>query len=82
MGINASFRGVEEDVFRDFKAIVAHEGLKSGKALSEALTLFVQRFEQKPRKKMRLMDLKPVNFGKGSEKSSAEIDAVLYGGRI
>ncbi len=33
-------------------------------------------------KTVKFTDLKPIDFGKGSEKSSAEIDDVIYGDPI
>lgn len=79
MHVNASFRDVDEEVFREFKSVIARNGIKAGDGLNEALRLFISRFREKPRKKMGLLDLKPIDYGEGSEKSSSEIDEVLYG---
>lgn len=80
MRVHASFRDVDEEVFKDFKAILAHESMKSGDALTEAMRLFLKQFKKSRKKKQGLMDLKPIDFGNGSEHSSKEIDEVVYGG--
>lgn len=79
MGTHVSFRDVDIDAFREFKATVAREGMKMGKAVSQALRLFTRQVKQKPKKKMGLLDLKPVDYGPGSENLSERVDEVLYG---
>lgn len=79
MGIHVSFRDVDTNAFREFKAVAAREGMKMGVALNTAFGLFAEKFRQKPRKKMGLMDLKPVSFGPGNERLSERVDEFLYG---
>lgn len=67
---------VDERVFREFKAEAVKEGYTIGKALNFAMSMWVWK-STKP--KRSLLDLKPVSFGKGTEKLSEEIDKVLYG---
>lgn len=81
--MNASFRDVNEKLFKEFKAETAREGLKLGSALNEALRFWMEQKRKMTRKKKTgFFDLKPWDFGPGSEKSSQEIDEVVYGGKI
>lgn len=79
MGVNVSFRDVDEDAFREFKVVIARLGLKAGVAVSEAFRMFSASLEHKKKKKVSFLSLKPVDWGSGTEKSSSEIDEVLYG---
>ncbi len=69
-----SVRDVDDDVFRDFKAEAVKKGLKVGKALTFAM----QEWIDKSSPKKSFMRLKPMDWGKGTENSSMEIDKVLY----
>ncbi len=79
MGASVSFRDVDEQAFREFKATVARQGMRMGEAVSKAFLLFTKHAESKPAKRMSLLDLKPVSFGPGSENLSKQVDEVLYG---
>jgi len=74
---NITLRNVDERVFRRFKAVAVRRGLTVGKAVTQALAKWVSR--QKAVKKASIFDIKPVDFGKGTENLSREIDKVLYG---
>ena len=78
MGVNVSFRDVDEIVLRDFRAFVAREGLKTGAVVTEAFRYLLDRVKT-TRKKPPLSALKPVNLGLGTENLSSEVDEVLYG---
>jgi len=71
-----SIKDVEEQVFREFKAESVREGLKIGKSLTMAMRLWLETKDKKP--KMRILDFKPKGWGKGTEKTSEEIDKILY----
>ena len=71
-----SVKEVDEKIFREFKAEAVKEGFKVGKALTLAMMLWIHRSNKKP--KMSLLDLKPTNWGKGTERLSEEADTVLY----
>ena len=71
-----SVKDVEEQVFREFRAESVRGGLKVGRALSLAMKLWLEKKERRP--KMSLLDLKPTDWGKGTERLSEEIDKVLY----
>lgn len=71
-----SVKNVEEDVFREFKAESVREGINVGKALSLAMKSWLGKKDRKPR--MSLLNLKPVHWGKGTERTSEEIDNIVY----
>ena len=79
MGSTVSFRDVDDVAFREFKAVVARQGLRMGEAVTAAFKLFAKQAEAAPVGRMPLLGLKPVSYGKGSAKLSASVDAVLYG---
>jgi len=74
---DVTFRNVEDEVLREFKAEAVREGKTLGEALAEALLNWLQSRQVK--KSVRFSSLKPIDFGKNSEKSSSEIDDVVYG---
>ena len=71
-----SIKNIEEQVFREFKAESVREGLKVGKALTLAMQLWLENRHKKP--KMSLLSFKPQDWGKGTEKTSEEIDRMVY----
>lgn len=79
MSSTVSFRDVDEEAFREFKAAVARKGMRMGEAVSNAFVLFTKNVDVKTSKRMSLLDLKPVSFGPESRKSSMQVDEVLYG---
>lgn len=74
--MQVSIKDVDENVFREFKAESVRGGLKIGKALTLAMQMMLKKSEKKP--KMRFLDLKPKDWGKGTEMVSEEIDRILY----
>ncbi len=74
--MQVSIKNVEEDIFREFKAETVRERLKMGKALSLAMKLWLENKEKRP--KLNLLDFKPKRWGKGTERTSEEIDKILY----
>ena len=74
---NVTFRNVEDEVLREFKAEAVREGKTLGEALVEALLNWLQSRQAK--KAVKFTSLKPIDFGKNSEKSSNEIDEIVYG---
>jgi len=75
--MNITVRGLDEAIFRKFKAKAIGEGMKLGEALTQAMKLWIEQKNLKP--KLSLLDIKPFNWGVGTEKASVEIDQVLYG---
>ncbi|HIH39749.1 TPA: hypothetical protein HA219_03450 [Candidatus Woesearchaeota archaeon] len=75
--IQIAVRDVNEEAFREFKSDVVKRGMKLG----TALTLAMEKFRSellKPRPKFT--SLRPVDWGRGSEKLSEQVDEILYGG--
>ncbi len=78
--MNVTVRDLDETVYRRFKARAVEEGMKLGEALTQAMEMWVkQRVADK--RSVRFMDIKPFNWGVGTEKTSVEVDQVLYGER-
>ena len=71
-----SVRDVNEKVFREFKAEAVKEGLPLGAAATMAMKLWLDKMEKNPKKS--ILELNPVSWGKGTEKTSKEIDDILY----
>jgi len=76
--LNVTVRGLDQAVYRRFKAKAVEEGLKLGEALTQAMKIWMEHRSEKGRAK--LVDVKPLNWGEGTEKISIEIDRILYGG--
>lgn len=74
-----TIRGIDAIVYREAKAEAARRSMPMGKVVSEALRLWLDAVATRFRKKKKLCDLKPVDFGPGNENLSQEIDKVLYG---
>ena len=69
-------RDVDPDIFRSFKS----QSHQRGMTLGQALTAAIQHWTEEHRPKKRFLEFKPSKgWGKGTEKSSTEIDRVLYG---
>ena len=71
-----SVRGVDEEIFREFKAVSVRKGLNLGKAISLAMKKWL---EEEKREKISFLELEPVDWGEGTEESSKEVDETLYG---
>ncbi len=74
-----TIRNVNVDVLQDFKAEAVREKKTFGKALAEALLLWLQSRKAHKRQKSSLLNIKPVDFGQGTEHLSENIDNELYG---
>ncbi|HLC54972.1 MAG TPA: hypothetical protein VJJ75_00405 [Candidatus Nanoarchaeia archaeon] len=72
-----SVKNVEKELFRQLKADAVKEGVQVGDALNLAIKLYLDRKRKKP--KVSFLDLKPQNWGKGSERTSEQTDEILYG---
>ena len=76
--MDTTIRNLDEDAFRRLKARAAAEGKTIGEAMSEAMRAYAN-WPWAGAKTGSLADLKPRRFGKGTERLSEEIDAVVYG---
>ena len=74
--MQVTIKNVQEHVFRDFKAESVRECLKVGDTLTLAMKLWLEKSKKKP--KLSFLDLKPRDWGKGTEKLSEEIDRIVY----
>ncbi len=74
--MQVSVKNVEEEVFREFKAESVREGFKVGKAITLAMKMWLENRNKKPR--MSLLNFKPRDWGKGTERTSEEIDSIIY----
>ncbi|MEW5956008.1 MAG: hypothetical protein AB1626_05750 [Candidatus Micrarchaeota archaeon] len=75
------FRGVDTEVFREFKAEAARRGMRMGRAITEALKLFAEAPARQKKGKMGLLDLKPVDYGPENRNLSSRVDEILYGAK-
>lgn len=74
--MQVSIKDVDDQAFREFKAESVREGLKIGKALTLAMKFWLESKAKKPR--MSLLELKSRSWGKETERTSHEIDKVVY----
>ena len=76
--IDMTIRNLDKDVVRNFKAEAVRENKTLGEAVVEALKLWPEHKGFFQKKKMKLSDSKPVDFGPGTEDLSERLDEVLY----
>ena len=76
--VNVTLRNFDDKLYRELKAEAARDDLTIVDALTRAVSVWLTEHAHKKKKKS-VFDYKPVDFGPGSEKSSQEIDEVLYG---
>lgn len=76
--MDVSVRGVQEQVFKEFRSKAIAKGLKTGEALNEAMREWAGKMRQKKPKKS-FFDLKPFK-GKNAD-LSVNVDKYLYGDR-
>lgn len=71
-----SVRNIDKKIFNEFKAEATREGMPVGVALTLAMETWL---EKKDGKKRKFLEVKPWDWGTGTERASSEIDKVLYG---
>jgi len=76
--MNITLRDVDEKVFRRFKAEAVKEGQKLGQAVTRAMKLWLEKRHEERGAEKSLLDLRPIDWGEGTEKTSTEIDSLLY----
>ena len=77
--VDMTIRNLDEEVLREFKAEAVRENKTFGQAAVEAFRFWLEhKFSLKMKKKMKLSDSKPVDFGPGTEGLSEQLDEVLY----
>lgn len=76
-----SIRGVDERIFRRFRAKTIEKRMRAGEALTMAMMNWLQDENRKRLNPANLLKLKPFDWGKHTEKTSKEIDKILYGSK-
>ncbi|MBI5227754.1 hypothetical protein HY988_04160 [Candidatus Micrarchaeota archaeon] len=76
--VNITIRNVKEQALLELKAEAAREKKNLGEAVTEAIEYYVHNKKTFKKKGAKFTDLKPVDFGKGSERWSTSIDEILY----
>ncbi|HEV8289671.1 MAG TPA: hypothetical protein VGQ00_01820 [Candidatus Norongarragalinales archaeon] len=74
--VNVFIKNVDKDAYKMAKMIAAREERNIGQIVSESLRLLATT----KKKKKGLLSIKPVSWGKGTEKLSQQIDEILYEG--
>jgi isoaspartyl peptidase/L-asparaginase-like protein (Ntn-hydrolase superfamily) len=75
--IFVGIRDVNEETFRKFRSFAIEENMKIGEALNLAMKKMINDKDNK-KKKLGIINIKPIDFGSGTENSSEEIDNILY----
>ena len=71
-------RNVDDEVLGTFKAKAAEHKMKMGRAITEAMQVWI-RTKDKPKKGSRMFArAKPSDWGKNTEKTSTQIDDIMY----
>lgn len=71
-------RDVDDEVLGIFKAKAAEHKMKMGKALTEAMQVWIQS-KKRPKKGGKIFAKgRPFDWGKNTEKTSSQIDDLLY----
>lgn len=74
-------RDVDELVLRNFRAHAIQKKMKMGEALTDAMKRWVKEVDQKRTDPRILLKVKPSDWGRGTHKTSKEIDKILYGSK-
>ncbi len=74
-----TIRNVDEEVLRKFKAVITLDKMKMGQALTKAMKEWIRLKEiSKKIDSSSLFKIKPFDWGRGTEKTSSEIDEIIY----
>ena len=76
--VDITFRNVDEEKLRNFKAEAVRENKNFGEAIGEAINLWLEhkKFDQK--KKTKLSESKHLMFRSGIKNLSERIDEIVY----
>jgi hypothetical protein len=74
-----AIRDVDEEILRKFRAKTIEENMKMGEALTLAMKRWIEERKKRRVNPKYLLEVKPFDWGKGSERTSVEIDEILYG---
>lgn len=73
-------RDVDEKTFRRFKSLSIEQKMKLGEALTSAMQLMIEK-QRIITKEKKVPKVKPFPWDKGSERTSMEVDEIVYGGK-
>ncbi|MBI5228318.1 hypothetical protein HY988_07025 [Candidatus Micrarchaeota archaeon] len=76
--VSVTLRNFDNELYKELKSEAVKDDITISEALTQAVSVWLSVHKHKKKKKS-VFDFKPVDFGPGSEKSSQEIDQVLYG---
>ena len=77
-----AIRGIDDDTYRRFRERALEERLKVGRALTLAMKEWIKKeVKRKTVNPKTLLKIKPFDWGKGTEKTSKEIDEIIYGSK-
>lgn len=71
-------RNVDEETFRKFRSLAIERKMNIGEALNLAMKKMIANKNKEEKKETGIINIKPMDFGKGTENSSGEIDKILY----
>jgi len=71
-------RDVDDEVLDIFKAKAAEHKMKMGKALTEAMQVWVKTKKHPKKDSKMFVKARPFDWGKNTEKTSTQIDDILY----
>jgi len=77
-----AIRGIDEETYMRFRERALAERMRVGKALTLAMREWIKK--ERKRKEIdpkNLLRMKPFDWGRGTEKTSKEIDEILYGNK-
>ncbi len=74
--MTTTIRNLDKELFNEFKSYTIKEGLNLGEALNLVMSEWLSR--KKTKKTLSLLSLKPISWGKGTERVSSEIDKIIY----
>lgn len=78
--MDTTIRNIDEEAYRRLRTWAAHEGVSIGEALSQLVFQHVE-LPTKKRRKVSFWDYKPTGWGPGTERTSEEVDEIVYGVR-
>lgn len=76
--MDTTIRNIDDEAYRRLRTWAAHEGVSIGEALSRLVLEHVSLPERR-RPKVSIWDLKPTGWGPGTERTSEEVDEIVYG---
>ena len=76
--VNITIRGINREVYKEVRSETVKRGVKIGEAVNEALSHWLEASRTKKAKRS-LLDVRATNWGPGTEKTSTQVDEILYG---